>query len=365
MSLFAVSGPGVGLPLPEGNNQFNKPGLPWSAPGASAAVLQPAQALVLPPGEFAVLPGRYSMLQWLDPVSGQWSPIETARGHWGFVNSDGNNYRVANLSGTVIGATITDAGSGYTSAPVVTASAGGSTWKAIIGGAVGAVTVGTAGSGYGLAPLVLFDAPPAGGIQATGYATISSGAVSSITVTTAGAGYTVAPGITIVTNPLDPNLNVNPITPALATCVLAGSGTVTAVVPTYNGSALTSVPTLTFTGGGGSAAAATAIAMLAVTAVTVGTAGVSIPGSVVQILGVGGFAPGAFAYPANSAVRQANIYAPLSGGAVGTPVISDGGLYYSAPTALVVQESGAAPGTAPAVTFTLGGVNDTALFQPL
>lgn len=365
MSLFAVSGAGVGLPLPDGNNQLIQPGLPWSAPGANAMVLQPAQAVTLPPGEFAVLPGSYSIIQWADPISGQWTPIQTARGHWQFLNCDGNNYRVVNLSGTVVAAHITDAGTGYTSAPVVTASAGGSTWKAIVGGAVGTVTVGTAGSGYGLAPLVLFDSPPPGGLQATGYATISAGAVTAITVTDPGAGYTVAPAVTLVTNPLDPNLGVNSITPALATCVLTGSGTITAVLPTYNGSAVTSLPTLTFTGGGGASAAATALALFSVTAVTVGTAGATIPGSVVQIMGVGGGSPGQTAFPYISPPRPANIYAPLSSGAVGTPVILDGGLYYSAPTAMVVQESGAAPGTAPAVTFTLGGNNDTILFQPL
>lgn len=55
---------------------------------------------------------------------------------------------------------------------------------------------GNGGSGYTSAPTVTFSAPPAGGITATGTATISSGAVASVTITNPGNGYTSAPTIT-------------------------------------------------------------------------------------------------------------------------------------------------------------------------
>ena len=60
--------------------------------------------------------------------------------------------------------------------------------------ASGTVTAG--GSGYSSAT-VTFSAAPAGGITATGTATISGGAVSAIVITNPGNGYTAAPTITI------------------------------------------------------------------------------------------------------------------------------------------------------------------------
>ena len=60
--------------------------------------------------------------------------------------------------------------------------------------ASGTVTAG--GSGYTSAPTVTFAAAPAGGITATGTATISGDAVSAITITNPGNGYTSAPAIT-------------------------------------------------------------------------------------------------------------------------------------------------------------------------
>jgi len=48
---------------------------------------------------------------------------------------------------------------------------------------------------------------------------------------------------------------------------------------------------------------------------------------------------------------------------VGTPVIGDSGLFQAAPQPLIFAGSGAAPGTAPVATFTMGGVTDTSYFQ--
>ena len=72
-------------------------------------------------------------------------------------------------------------------------------------GTLGGVNVGasllTAGTGYiTTTPTVVISAPPAGGVQATGVATIntSTGFVTSITITNPGAGYTVAPSVTLL-----------------------------------------------------------------------------------------------------------------------------------------------------------------------
>jgi hypothetical protein len=65
------------------------------------------------------------------------------------------------------------------------------------GGMVAAVTVTNGGAGYTTAPTVTFSAPPAGGTQATGTATIDAGVVTAITITNPGAGYVTPPTITI------------------------------------------------------------------------------------------------------------------------------------------------------------------------
>jgi hypothetical protein len=65
------------------------------------------------------------------------------------------------------------------------------------GGMVAAVTVTNGGAGYTTAPTATFSAPPAGGTQATGTATIDAGVVTAITITNAGAGYVTPPTITI------------------------------------------------------------------------------------------------------------------------------------------------------------------------
>jgi len=62
---------------------------------------------------------------------------------------------------------------------------------------VASSTVTAGGSSYSSTPTVTFSAPPAGGITATGTATVASNAVTAITITNPGNGYTSAPTITI------------------------------------------------------------------------------------------------------------------------------------------------------------------------
>ena len=78
---------------------------------------------------------------------------------------------------------------------------------------------------------------------------MTSGAISSVTVTNQGAGYLAAPIITIINDPRD----LTGSGAALSTA-LTGAGTITGLLCLNHGTALTAVPTLTFTGGGGSAA---------------------------------------------------------------------------------------------------------------
>src|SRR5207247_393615 len=103
-----------------------------------------------------------------------------------------NAIGTANLSGTTVASvTVTSGGSGYTGAPTVTFTGGGTPTVAATGlgtFGVASVTVNTAGSGYTSAPTVSFTG--GGGSGAAGFATVSGGFVSGITLTSGGSGYT-------------------------------------------------------------------------------------------------------------------------------------------------------------------------------
>jgi hypothetical protein len=321
---------------------------------------------ITPPQWYLVRPGKYCSLQEFDPIMQVW--VNVGGGGYNaspfYTYSDGNNYRFANQTGCAVGALLTTAGSGYTSAPTVTASAGSSIWRAIVGGAVNtSVTVSNGGSNYTYPPSVLFSPPPSGGIPATGYCTLSGGAVSTVTIVDQGAGYTSPPTISFVN---DPREGVNGVAQgygATAVASLTGSGTVTGVLCIDHGTPLTSVPTLSFTGGGGSSAAATAIMCWSITAYTP-TAGTGFTGPS-ELSGLDAFPTTAPAYTNVSTqknlvkTRRASILMPESGGAPTATgaVFYDGGIYTSTPTALVTTNGALITQTA-TFAFTMGGVAD-------
>jgi hypothetical protein len=326
--------------------------------------------LISPAGWYMVSTGLYTVVQQYDPITGIWRNIGNGDHEGGvkYIYSDGNNYRLANQTGALVGALLTAAGSSYTSAPAVAASAGNSIWRAVVGGAVNTtITVTNGGANYTYPPQVQFAAPPAGGVQATGYCTLTSNAVSSVTVTNQGAGYASAPTVVFIN---DPREGVNGVTQgynAAATCTLTGAGTVTAVLCVDHGQgSLASLPTLSFSGGGGSGAAATGIMCWTITAYAAGTAGTGLAGSVAQISAEDAFPTTASAYtnPYTQSLlvrtRQANIKAPISSGGITATgqVVIDGGVYTSSPTPLVIPTASVVT-AAPVVTFTLGGTTDT------
>lgn len=249
MAQNRLGGPGIGLPYPQ---SLYPTSLIGAAPQAATNVLTLAngEALPIPPGDWLI---SGAPMQWLDPVTGTWIYIGSSSAvNEGYVHSDGQNMRVINPNGIVTAATVTAAGSAYTTAPTVTPSAGGSTYTAIVGGAVSlTLPGGGGGSGYTVAPIVLISAPPAGGIQATATATVSSGAVTGYTVVNAGAGYTTAPTVQVLPNPYDPNYGS--IVNASVTAALTGSGTITGVLCTWGGTPLGTQPTLSFSTGSATA----------------------------------------------------------------------------------------------------------------
>ena len=350
-------------------NRFGGVGvtLPLNQLGTNAIALQAGEAFYIPSGTYNIQRGPYSAVQLYDPVAGIWGPVGSDGTAFMQVDSDGNNYRVVNQSGCPVAAVLSAAGAGYTSAPTVTASAGGSSWTAIMGSVVStAVTIPTGGSNYTYPPAVIFSAPPTPGIPATGYATISAGAVTAITVTNQGAGYLSTPFVTLLNDQRD-TTGAN----ATAVATLTGSGTVTGLICTNHGTAITSgtVPSLTFAGGGYTTTAAGTIIMnWAVTSYAVTAGGAGYTGAVqVSTLGAGTptIAP-AYTNPNSQASffrsRPASIYAALSGGAVtatGQVVVDGGAIGGSvAQSNLGVVIAGGTATTVATLTLGVGGVSD-------
>ena len=258
---------------------------------SSAVTLQSGQFAVLPSGQNLVTLGKYSVVQWYDPVSTTWRNFNTAYNGIPFVMpSDGYNYRIINLSGCVVGAVVTNggtsntakngfwpAGSSSTTGVTATTTAGGNApaltaqFNVIVGGAVsGTVTVTAGGSGYVIPPMVTFSNPPTGGLCATGYAVLTAGAVSSVTVTNQGAGYTSAPTITVT--PVAGDVGTGAVlTAALVTSTTGGAGQACLITMANYGGGYASVPTITMAGL--TSVAATAVTCLSViTAPTVSSA---------------------------------------------------------------------------------------------
>lgn len=354
---MAIGGSGILLPYPTPLYPVSA-GAVQSFDGTNEFVLPAGGMLTVPAGIWAIQPGLYSWVQLLDPVTGLWRPCSAGGSRsYHVVNSDGANYRVYNPLGTCVGAYVTAVGSGYTSQPSITPGAGNSTWEAIIGGAISqTVTIGNdskgnaGGTNFTLAPTLLVQAPPAGGIPATMYCTVSAGAINAVTVVDQGAGYVTAPVITVVPNPLDPTFGSITI-PAL-TVALTGSGEIAAIINTYPGLPESSIPSLTISGGGGSSATAVAIGALTVTSVTVSGGAANTP-----ISTVGGVSTTAVAAIINPAIstglylpRPANAYE--TGSSAG--VVVDGGMFQAAP----------ASGTSTA-TLSLGYTDDRIFMQQI
>ncbi len=129
-------------------------------------------------------------------------------------------------NGVITGLTLTNGGSGYTSAPVVTFvgnGTGASATATVVMDIVSGIIVTNAGSGYTAATV---DIAGGGGIGAVATTTIGpGGTISGITVTNPGAGYTSAPTITITGDG----------TGATAVSVVSGSVTALALASGGNG----------------------------------------------------------------------------------------------------------------------------------
>ncbi len=344
---------------------------------SSAISLAAGECWLVPAGWFECKPGPFTVIQNYDPITGIWRTIgggQLSIGSLERIRSDGVNYRLANQSGCAVGAVVTTAGSGYTTAPTVTASSGTSIWRAIIGGAVAtSVTVTAGGSGYTYPPIVVFSVPPNGGVQATGTCTLSSGAVNAVAVTNQGAGYNSAPTVSFINDPREGLNGTTTGANAAAIATLTGAGTITAVVCVDHGNAVTGtvVPTLAFSTG---AAAATIVMCWSITAYVVSatTAGSGYTTPVIISAYETPISGSVLTNPLiqNALVKKRNafIVGALSTGAftaTGQTVV-DGGVYDVVPT-VYVQSSNVFGAGAVAGVFlapTMGGVSDSSLIFP-
>ena len=331
--------------------------------------LAPGQTFQPDAGWYYLQLSAGSVVQRYDSRAGIWRYAGDAAPHLDLHYFDGVSVRLANTTGCPIAAVVTTAGSGYTSAPTVTPSAGSSTWAAIVGGAVStAAVIAVAGAGYLYPPLLWIDQPPNPGVQATGYTTISNGTISAVTIDNQGAGYLTPPNAVLVNDYRDlvgGNGQVN--------LALTGAQTVTAVVCTNHGNPITSgtVPTLAFSGGGGASAAATAVVDWAVQSVSVTTAGAGYTSAAASATGVGagGFISAAPAYVGTASTtdlvrwREAKIALTTNAsGGIASAAIVDPGRYQAIPTAAIYAAQ--TPSTAGVLALTMGGVASTVFLSP-
>ncbi len=119
-------------------------------------------------------------------------------------------------------------------------------------GYVSQLTLSQQGSGYTVAPVVSFSGGGGAGAQATAQITLTGGAVTGINVDQSGSGYTSAPTVVLTGDGAGAT--------ATANITLTGGGVETVNVTNGgNGYNPLNAPIVTFTGGGGNGAAATAV----------------------------------------------------------------------------------------------------------
>ena len=391
-----MSGPGVGLQVPQNLYPSELNAAPYDA-NTNYIGLAAGDQIPIPRGDFLISLGSYCVLQFQDPVqpAGCWSIIASAAWDSGllYVQSDGFNYRIANMTGCPVGGIVNAYGSAYVQATtsIAVVGGGGSTWAPIVGGQLtmttATIVTANSGAGYGVAPIAILPAPPGpntnangiGGVQATGFCTIASGTVSGFTFTNPGAGYpTGTYSVALLPNPTDPNISTG-ITLATAVFSVTGSGSICGVLCTNPGAPL-STPnniTLTLSGAGTSGTVSAIMCQTVVSTSVIGGSTIVGAGSVAALLtSVGGYPQSAGpATPITGTITNAPVYlvagavsiggagvyglwgrprplqAQLAVGGTGTiaaqsGIIYDGGLFYGVPTPVVSPNGGLLTGGA-------------------
>lgn len=216
---------------------------------------------------------------------------------------------------------ISSGGSGYTSAPTVTAFGGagtGATFVATIeNGSVVQVVPISVGTGYGPADIVQLQFTGGGTDNgAVLIAVLTAGSVVNLILTSGGSGYTTAPTVT---------LTGAGGTGATAVATVAG-GAVTGVVVTNGGSGYAGSPAVGFSGGGGTGASAVSVLTAgSVNSVIIQDGGTNFTGTPTLIIEGGG------------GNADATATATLTNGVITGVTITNGGSGYTSQPAIEVQ----------------------------
>jgi hypothetical protein len=415
-----LSGPGVGLQLPQSLYPSELNNAPYDFPSNYVA-LAAGDAIPIPRGDWLITLGSYCVLQYFDPVNATWTVVSTAAWDAGlqYVQSDGFNYRIANLTGCPVGGLVNAAGSSWVQASTTIAvtGGGGSTWQAIVGGQLSMTTAtvvtANSGAGYGVSPMVFFPAPPGpsnnangvGGLPATGFCTIASGTVSGFTFINNGAGYPSGATYSLqcLPNPTDPNINTG-ITLATLVFSVTGAGSISGVLCTNPGAPLSTPNNITLAlSGAGSSGTVSPIMCQTVVSTSIVGGSTLANGTVAALLtSVGGYpqnagpAPsitggnsltpaylltgavsigGAGGYGLWNRVRplQAQLTIGATGTlAAGTGIIYDGGLFFGVPNpviagvgaGIILGATGTIIGQS-SIVLGMGSRPDYVLLQPL
>lgn len=243
---------------------------------------------------------------------------------------------------------LTDSGTGYTSAPTVTAYGGHGSGIVIVAtvseGSVVALNVTNPGTGYQPGDQVQLAFSGGGSDTSAQLTAVTSGdTIQSIVVTVPGTGYSTAPAITFTGG--------GGGTGAAAHAILGSgitAGQVVDIVVDNAGSGYASSPTVVFTGGGFTSAAS-ALAILnpgAVTAVNVDDGGTGYTGTpTLRFVGGGG--------------TGATATAVMSGGVIASVTVNNPGSGYVNAPAVVVQTAvnAAAAGNVTLMPFGISGTS--------
>lgn len=342
--------------------QIAYPGQSAGAPNTPQTVtLLSGGAFYFPAGSFMAKLGPQSVLQWKDINSGLWRATDSGpSSHPIPVTSDGTNFRVLNISGTIQGIGAITAGSGYSqsnttltfAAPATGTPSTTATATPIVGGSL-TFAITTAGTGY-VNPMIIVPPPQNCGGTAglcipanVHVSTLTTGTIAGLTTDFAGAGYLTAPLPNTVTltpaqfqlNPqsyinnsnsiyiIDPAGSGAVITPTIANGTPT-SGGITGAIMTNNGAGYdgTHIPAVTIsTTGSGSGASATALPSMALKSITVGGTNTGYSQSIIIETSMGNTVAPAAIYDEFVMPRAGRASCSQTAGVLGTPTIEDAG----------------------------------------
>jgi hypothetical protein len=281
------------------------------------------------------------------PAASQWQNLYliigstiSANGYW--IWNGSQLFTAGTLSPDI---TITSGGSGYTSAPTVTAYGGsgsGATFTATVqNGQVTMVVVNNPGSGYRITDEVQLIFTGGGSDnQATASPVVATtGGVSSITVLAGGSGYNSSTTV---------GFSGGGGTGTTAVVSGATNGVLTAITVVQPGTGYTSSPTTMLTAGGGTGAVLQAdITQGQITGITIVNGGSGYTGSPQVLIS----APDSLALP----VLQATGTATISGGAVTSIIMTNPGYGYTQASVQLIGGNRAASATCTLMPFGISG----------